>query len=287
MTKRIKAKFRVCKKIHGLKKNLWGVNKATTFRSVRIFKQNIYLSNQKKNRLTSFGRYLNTKQIIKNFYCNIYEQSFQNYLNKSIISKSKSISKLFSLLESRIDTVLYRSCLVNSLYMSRQLVNHKLVFVNQKKLNSSAFLLAKNDKITIYSTKPYFYSKLISILNQRRFKKCYLISIKTRKKCNFKYFKDNIHIFCLNNRFLTKEIQKVVLKKLNIQLKLRKFKRIDLIPKHLEVNFHLFKIIFLWDPDYKKLYFPLKIEYKMYKKTNKLKFKNKVKTIALSNIYNY
>jgi len=122
----------------------------------------IYRS-KKKNRLTSFGRYLNTKQIIKNFYCNIYEQSFQNYMNKSILSKSKCISKLFSLLESRLDTVLYRACLVNSLYMSRQLINHKLIFLNEKCVMDLGKIVSQGDVISLNPSKLYFHNKLIKI----------------------------------------------------------------------------------------------------------------------------
>ena len=166
MTKRNKSKFQVCKRIHGIHKNLWGVQKASKFRSIRIFRQNSFLITQKKNRLTSFGRYLNTKQMIKNFYCNISEQSFQNYVNKSIISKSSCVPKLFSLLESRIDTILYRSCLVNSLYMSRQLINHKLVLMNKKSIKRSGMIANKGSIIELTGNKNYFHTKLIKILKQ-------------------------------------------------------------------------------------------------------------------------
>lgn len=274
MTKRIKSKFKVCKKIRGLNKNLWAVHKASHFRSIQICKQNIFLVMQKKNRLTSFGRYLNTKQIIKNFYCNISEQNFQNYLNKSIISKATSLPKFFSLLESRVDTILYRSCLVNSLHMSRQLINHRLILLNKKIVSCSMTLAASGDMLLLNPRKWYFYNKLIKILKQRRWKKYYLLSCKTLKKINKVIIQNNIKSLNLNNRLLTNDLKKVFLKKLNIFVKLRKLKDIESIPSHLEVSFKLFKIVYLWEPNYLKVYFPVKVQYKKHFKGNLLSLNN-------------
>ena len=164
MTKRVNSKFKVCKKIAGVCKNLWGIPKAKHFRSVKIFKKDNFLIKQKKNRLSAFGRYLNTKQIIKSFYCNISEQNLQKYINKSIISKSMCLWKFFSILESRVDTILYRSCLVNSLYMSRQLINHKLVFLNNQEIKNFPKLAKNGDILSVNPSKTNLFANLITSL---------------------------------------------------------------------------------------------------------------------------
>ena len=274
MTKRIKSKFRVCKKIHGLHKNLWGIHKATNFRSTKIFKQKVFLVNQKKNRLTAFGRYLNTKQILKNFYCNISEQNFQKYISKSIVSKAPCLLRFFSLLESRVDIILFRACLVNSLYMGRQLINHNIVFLNDKAISCLTILAKKNDIISLNPKKVYLQSKIAKILKQRRLKQFYQVSIKILEKFNELTSKKVIRCLTYNNRIITSTVHKIFLKKFNSFLNLKKFKSIEQIPKHLEVNFQIFKIVFLWDPRYQKLNYPIKIKYKKHSKTSLLSLNN-------------
>jgi small subunit ribosomal protein S4 len=274
MTKRIKSKFRVCKKIHGLYKNLWGVQKAAHFRSVKIFKQNIFAVKQKQNRLTAFGRYLNTKQIIKHFYCNISEQNFQNYINKSIISKATCLVKLFSLLESRIDAILYRSCLVNSLYMSRQLLSHKLVFLNGKCITYLSKTVSSSDLISLNPSKKYLSSKLIEVLRTRRLKQYFIVSIKMLNNIKLASLRNEIKALTTNNRLFTASFQKIFIRKFNFFLRLKKLKSIELIPNYLEVNFKVFKIVFLWEPTYKHIHYPVKIEYKKQLKGKILSLNN-------------
>ncbi len=60
MTKRLNAKYSVCKKLKGTYKNLWGLHKKNSFRSV--------LNNKKRKRITLFGKLLNIKQSYKFFY---------------------------------------------------------------------------------------------------------------------------------------------------------------------------------------------------------------------------
>ena len=121
MSKRLKSKYSVCKKLNFVYKNIWGFEKKKFSRSLLI---------NKRKKSSFFGKLLNIKQSLKFFYSNISESSFKNYISFSTKSPAKTIDKLVSILESRLDTSIFRSCFVSSFYEARQLINHKFVFVN-------------------------------------------------------------------------------------------------------------------------------------------------------------
>lgn len=123
MSKRLKSKYSVCKKLNFVYKNIWGFEKKKFSRSLLV---------SKRKRSSYFGKLLNIKQSLKLFYSNISEVSFKNYINFSTKSPAKTTDKLVSILESRLDASIFRSCFVSSFHEARQLINHKFVFVNGK-----------------------------------------------------------------------------------------------------------------------------------------------------------
>ena len=138
MTNRIKSKYQSVKKLTNVYKNLWGNNKKDFCRS---------LLKVKKKKISFFGKLLLIKQSLKLFYSNIKEKSFKKYLNLAVISPSKTIDKLISSLERRLDTVLFRSLFVSSFSNARQLISHGLVSVNDKIIFSSKKKLYKGDHV--------------------------------------------------------------------------------------------------------------------------------------------
>nr|YP_009476731.1 ribosomal protein S4 [Cryptomonas curvata]AVM81224.1 ribosomal protein S4 [Cryptomonas curvata] len=157
MTKRLPSKYSVCKKLKSSYKNLWGVKKKDSCRSV---------IGKKRKRLSPFGRLLNIKQSLKFFYSNINESSFKVYIKSSVKSPSKTIDKLCSFLETRIDTIIYRSCLVNSFQEARQLINHGFVFVNDTRISVSNKKIHKNDIVKLNLTSFDKNTFLKSILSR-------------------------------------------------------------------------------------------------------------------------
>jgi len=140
MTKRIKSKYSVCKKLKNVYNNLWGLLSKDYLRSV-------YTKN--KINMTPFGEVLNVKQSLRMFYSNIKERSFIFYMKTSTLSNSITVDKLVSILESRLDSVLFRSCLVASFNQARQLINHGFVTVNGLQVNSSSKKLKKGDIVKL------------------------------------------------------------------------------------------------------------------------------------------
>ena len=120
---------------------------------------------KKRKRLTSYGRLLNIKQSLKFFYSNIGEKFFKYCIRSSINSSSKTIDKLTSVLESRIDSIIFRSCFVTSFQEARQLINHRFVTVNNTYITLPGKKINKGDVIRInlkFCSKKVFLKTLFS-----------------------------------------------------------------------------------------------------------------------------
>ena len=143
MTKRIRAKHKVDRR---LKVNLWGKPKSP-------FNTRNYPPGQhgqsKKGKPTDYGIQLNAKQKLKAYYGNINERQFRNIYRKAVQKRGDSTENLVGLLETRLDTVIYRSKFAPTVFAARQLINHGHFRVNKKKVNVSSYRVKEDDLIEI------------------------------------------------------------------------------------------------------------------------------------------
>ena len=96
---------------------------------------------------TDYGIQLRAKQKAKRLY-GVQETQFKNYYLKAKKIKGLVGDNLMILLEKRLDNVLYKSGLVLSRSLAKQLTSHKHVFVNDKKLNISSYETKIGDLIS-------------------------------------------------------------------------------------------------------------------------------------------
>ena len=143
MTKRLSAKHKVDRR---LKVNLWGRPKSP-------FNTRNYPPGQhgqsKKSKPTDYGIQLNAKQKLKSYYGNINERQFRNIYRKAIKKKGDTTENLVGILETRLDTVVYRAKLAPTVFSARQLINHGHFKVNKKKVNVSSYLVKQEDLIEL------------------------------------------------------------------------------------------------------------------------------------------
>ena len=143
MTKRLKSKHKVDRR---LKVNLWGRPKSP-------FNSRAYPPGQhgqtKSSKPSDFGIQLQAKQKLKSYYGNMNERQFRNFYKKAIMAKGNTAENLIGLLERRLDAVVYRSKFANTIFSSRQLINHGHVKVNGKKVNISSYQVREEDLIEI------------------------------------------------------------------------------------------------------------------------------------------
>ena len=65
------------------------------------------------------------------------------------MKKGNTAENLIGLLERRLDAVIYRSKFANTIFSSRQLINHGHVKVNGIKVNISSYQIKEEDSIEI------------------------------------------------------------------------------------------------------------------------------------------
>ena len=143
MTKRLNAKHKVDRR---LKVNLWGRPKSP-------FNTRNYRPGQhgqgRKSKPTDYGMQLIAKQKLKSYYGNINERQFRNIYRKAIKKRGDTTENLIALLETRLDTVIYRAKFAPTVFSARQLINHGHFRVNKKKVNVSSYLVKEEDLIEV------------------------------------------------------------------------------------------------------------------------------------------
>ena len=116
-----------------------------------------YLGVDKKSRRTPLhqGRkpseyklQLREKQKAKYIY-GVLEKPFRNYYEKAANMKGMTGENLMRMLESRLDNVVFRMGLARTRREARQVVDHKFILVNGKKINIPSYLVKPGDVITV------------------------------------------------------------------------------------------------------------------------------------------
>ena len=87
-----------------------------------------------RRRPSRYRLQLREKQKTRRLY-GVLEKQFKGYVGKALKSKGNSGEVLLSLLEQRLDNVVYRLNFAPTRPAARQLVSHRQVFVNGKKVN--------------------------------------------------------------------------------------------------------------------------------------------------------
>lgn len=112
-----------------------------------------------KSNKSEFGEQLRDKQKLRIAY-GLREKQFSAYINKAINMKGANTQQMiFTLLESRLDNVVFRSGLANTRALARQLVNHGHITVNGKKLNIPSYSVRSGDIVAVRDGSkvlPYF-----------------------------------------------------------------------------------------------------------------------------------
>lgn len=103
---------------------------------------------RKGRKLTPYGQMLREKQKAKKIY-GVLESQFEKYYRAASRMKGKTGENLLSLLERRLDNVVYRMGLASSRSEARQMVRHGHFLVNGRKVNIPSYLVGPDDIITL------------------------------------------------------------------------------------------------------------------------------------------
>jgi|SRR5581483_2641641 len=103
---------------------------------------------KRTKKLSEFGQQLREKQKAKRTY-GLLEKQFSNLVKNVQKKKGETGEMLISLLETRLDNIVYRLGFAKSRAMARQMVTHGHVFVNEKRLNIPSYQVVEKDIITL------------------------------------------------------------------------------------------------------------------------------------------
>ncbi len=97
---------------------------------------------------SQYGRQLREKQKVKRMY-GLTESKFSLYMEEALRTRGNTGEKLITLLENRLDNVVFRLGFTSTRPQARQLVTHRHVLVNGKRLNIPSYQVKVSDTITL------------------------------------------------------------------------------------------------------------------------------------------
>ena len=121
----------------GLEPAVLGYDKKSNRQNQRIGKK-----------VSEYGTQLREKQKAKFIY-GVLEKPFRNYYEKADRMKGMTGENLMVMLESRLDNVVFRLGLARTRREARQVVGHKHVLVNGRKINIPSYLVKAGDVIEL------------------------------------------------------------------------------------------------------------------------------------------
>jgi small subunit ribosomal protein S4 len=140
--------------------------KSTYLRPIFNFRTDVGKPKRKTRIISRFGRRLKNRQKLRKFSSNTMTvRQFRNYLKKA----RKHVTMVlffFRILESRLDTLIYRLNLIETPAEGRQLINHGNFLINGK---ISIFPSSNFSLFDVFSVlnKKYFYQKILNSFQRK------------------------------------------------------------------------------------------------------------------------
>ena len=104
--------------------------------------------NRGRGKKSEYALQLQEKQKAKFIY-GVLEKPFRNYYEKADRQKGMTGENLMTMLESRLDNVVFRMGFARTRKEARQVVDHKMFLVNGKSVNVPSYLVKAGDVIEV------------------------------------------------------------------------------------------------------------------------------------------
>jgi small subunit ribosomal protein S4 len=143
MTKRHQAKYKIDRRMG---QNIWGRPKSPI--NKREYGPGQH-GQRRKGKLSDYGVQLRAKQKLKGYYANMSERHFHGIYDEARRLKGDTGANMVGLLERRLDTVIYRSKFVPTVFAARQFVSHGHISVNGKRVTVSSYRVKVGDLVEV------------------------------------------------------------------------------------------------------------------------------------------
>ena len=137
MAKNMQPYLKRCRTL-GISPSVMGVNKES----------NRNPGPQRKSKKSEYALQLNEKQKVKFIY-GVLEKQFRSYYEKAARMKGNTGDELITLLERRLDNVVFRLGLANTRREARQLVNHGHFTIDGKRVNIPSYLVKVGQTVAV------------------------------------------------------------------------------------------------------------------------------------------
>jgi len=118
-----------------------------------------------KRRLSEYGQQLREKQKAKAIY-GLLEKQFGNLVKRVSRKKGETGEMLISLLETRLDNIIFRLGFAKTRAMARQMVGHGHILINDKKLNIPSYQVKLDDVVSL-SPQAQKNAQVLSLLEDK------------------------------------------------------------------------------------------------------------------------
>ncbi|MEY4964851.1 MAG: ribosomal protein [Pseudomonadota bacterium] len=143
MSKRQNSKYKIDRRMG---ENIWGRPKSPV--NKRSYGPGQH-GQRRAKKLSDYGTQLQAKQKLKGYYGNITERQFRKYYTDAARRPGDTGENMIGLLETRLDTVVYRSKFVPTPFAARQLVSHGHVQVNGRRVTIASYHVKESDTIEL------------------------------------------------------------------------------------------------------------------------------------------
>lgn len=117
---------------------------------------------------SQYAKQLREKQKVKRLY-GLMEKQFRRYINTALKSKGNTGEMLLSLLERRLDNTVFRLGLAPTRPAARQLVSHRHVLIDGKKVNIPSYQVRAGETVTL-DAKAMQIPSIKKLLTEQDFK---------------------------------------------------------------------------------------------------------------------
>ena len=120
--------------------------------SRRSFAPGQHGQNQMRKKTSNYGTQLREKQKVKKIY-GVLEKQFRHYFRIAERAKGVTGLTLLQLLERRLDNVIFRANIASSRPEARELVQHGLVYVNNKRVDIPSYTVKLGEEVMVKPKK--------------------------------------------------------------------------------------------------------------------------------------
>jgi len=103
---------------------------------------------QRRPRVSEYGVQLREKQKVRRIY-GVLEKQFRKYFEEAARRRGNTGENMFSLLEARLDNVVYRMGFASSRNEARQVVRHNQIQVNGRRVNIPSYSVRVGDEVAV------------------------------------------------------------------------------------------------------------------------------------------